>query len=253
MAVKRKLWPRYVSVGTAPEFPKYPCPTCADGRLVLKEGSYVCHETALSERVREKDNDWEPEWTEERFSAFLECDEKACGEMVVVSGDTAVVPAWDDDYGQVLASVVKPRSMTPAPPLFVLPPSLPKKVVSQLQLAFALYWADRGACVSRLRTSLEAVLDDKGIATTGLDKKNKPYRLSLSQRIELFEKKFGEPDNAESMHALRVIGNLGTHGDEPDGDVLFDAIDVYEDALLEVYEGKTAKLKATKLKLKAMK
>lgn len=49
------------------------------------------------------------------------------------------------------------------------------------------------------------------------------------------------------MQALRVIGNLSSHGD-----VLFDAIDVHEDALFEIYEGKTAKLKATKLKLKAM-
>lgn len=54
-------------------------------------------------------------------------------------------------------------------------------------------------------------------------------------------------DNSESMQALRVIGNLSSHGD-----VLFDAIDVHEDALFEIYEGKTAKLKATKLKLKAM-
>ena len=251
MAVKRNLWSSYTSLDGGPQFPKYPCPSCTDGRLRLKDGSYVCHETDRSKRFHKLD-DWEPEWTEERFIAFLVCDEASCGEMVVVAGDTDVFPAHDDEWGHVLETVLRPLSMLPPPPIFPISQALPESVKKELRLAFQLYWADRGACVSRLRTSLEAALDQKKIATQGVTKKGKPYRLSLSERINLFEQQFGDADNAESMHALRTIGNLGTHGSGPDLEVLFDAMDVYEDALLEIYEGKTAKLKAKKLKLKGL-
>lgn len=213
----------------------------------------MCHETKFSRRLRQ-DDEWEPDWTDERFSAFLECDETTCGEMVVVSGDTEVVPEpADDGLGHVLVTVLRPQSMTPAPPLFPLGFTLPWKVSNELKLAFHLYWADRGSCVSRLRTSLEVLLDDKGIKRDGVSAKSKPYLLGLAERIDLFEQKFGDADNAESMHALRIIGNLGTHGGDIDSESLFDAMDVYEDALLEIYEGKTAKLKAKKLKLKSIK
>jgi hypothetical protein len=252
MTVKRNLWSSYVSLDGGPKFPKYPCPSCADGRLRLTEGSYVCHETDQSKRLHAEDGDWEPQWTEERFTAFLTCDEANCGEMVVVSGDTDVFPAQDDDWGHVLETVLRPLSLTPPPPIFPIPRALPVSVQRELRLAFQLYWADRGACVSRLRTTLEVVLNDKKNSTQGVTKKGKPYRLSLSERIDLFEQQFGDAENAESMHALRTIGNLGTHGDGPESEVLFDAMDVYEDALLEIYEGKTAKLKAKKLKLKGL-
>lgn len=55
------------------------------------------------------------------------------------------------------------------------------------------------------------------------------------------------------MTAMRVVGNLGTHGDEVIEGDYFDLLDVFEDALAEIYEQKTAKLKAKKLALIALK
>jgi hypothetical protein len=80
-------------------------------------------------------------------------------------------------------------------------------------------------------------------------KNNNESRIDLARRIEHFGKATGESENAKSMDALRVIGNLGTHGSEVTSEAFFDAIDVYEDVLLEIFEKKSIKLKAKREKL----
>lgn len=203
------------------------------------------------------DDDFEPEWVSEAFTTMLVCDNSVCGEIVAVSGRAGVefLADYDQDGGAngEWATVLYPASMYPAPPLFPISSKLPEPVKSELKLAFQLFWADRSASTSRLRTSLERLLDDRGIATTALDKHNKSYRLTLAARIDLFEKANNDPDNAESMNALRVVGNLGTHGDQVNLGDYFDLLDVYEDALLEIYEQTSAVLKAKKAALIALK
>lgn len=78
--------------------------------------------------------------------------------------------------------------------------------------------------------------------------KRQPF--SLNNRINAFEKV--KPGFKESFHALRIIGNLGTHKGA-ESEPLLDAFAVYEDALKELFgEGKShiAKLvkKITKTK-----
>ncbi|UWQ76001.1 DUF4145 domain-containing protein [Leisingera sp. M658] len=130
--------------------------------------------------------------------------------------------------------------------------SFPTSVQEELKLAFQLYWADLSASTSRLRTSLERVLDEEGIPRHVKDNKGKEKRCSLFQRIDIFEQTKKDADIAESMNALRVVGNLGTHGDAVTADDYFDLLDVYEDALAEIYDKKTEALKAKKAGLIAL-
>tara|TARA_R100000935_G_scaffold43359_1_gene65730 strand:+ start:5424 stop:5858 length:435 start_codon:yes stop_codon:yes gene_type:complete len=143
--------------------------------------------------------------------------------------------------------------MHPAPPLFPISKNIPKTVEVELKLAFQLFWADLSASTSRLRTSLERVLDEQGIPSFGQLKTGKPKRLTLFDRIDSFEKKTQDAEIAESMTAMRIVGNLGTHGDEVVEGDYFDLLDVYEDALAEIYEKKSANLKAKKAALIALK
>jgi len=188
---------------------------------------------------------------------MLICDNAACGEVVSVSGRAGVEQyehyGYDDQPESGFNTWLQPVSMFPAPPLFPIAKKFPAEVKKELMLAFQLFWTDRSASTSRLRTSLERVLDDKGIATSAPDKKGKLQRLTLFARIDLFEKATKDADIAESMTAMRVVGNLGTHGDEVIEGDYFDLLDVFEDALAEIYEQKTAKLKAKKLALIALK
>lgn len=253
MAIDRNLWDQSIYH----HFVKaYPCPRCAKGHV--REGNAKITFAEPEYSLREHGHDaWDPDWTIQAFSVLLTCDNASCGEIVAVSGRASVetLEAWgdhDEPATTEYVTVLKPASMFPAPPLFPISKKIPEPVQRELRLAFQLYWADLSSSTSRLRTSLERVLDDKGIATVAINN-GKQSRLTLFDRIDLFEKQEKDADSAESMNALRVMGNLGTHGDEVKPGDYFDLLDVYEDALLEIYEQKTAKLKAKKKALIALK
>ena len=108
------------------------------------------------------------------------------------------------------------------------------------------------ASTSRLRTSLERVLDDRGIPAFKAGKNGKQVRLFLNERIDMFELSTNDPESAESMQALRVVGNLGTHGDQVKLKDYLNLLDVYEDALTEIYMQKKAAMKNKKLALIAL-
>jgi len=253
MPVNRHVWSTtyHISFSTA-----FPCPRCEKGLARRGATEVVIREPEYSRRNHAHEN-WSPDWDQSVFVTMLTCDNPTCGEVVAVSGNlVADIESDFDEDGMPTAdwvSLLRPTSMDPAPPLFPISKAFPDTVRKELRLAFQLFWTDLSTSVSRLRTSLERVLDERGVPTTGLDKKNKSYRLPLEQRINRFEKLVGDAESAESMNALRHVGNLGTHGDQVRIGDYFDLLDVYEDALLEIYEKKTASLKAKKKSLMAIK
>jgi len=231
-------------------FPALPCPRCPQGKLKLAPKGLSITEPRFS-KASHSHPDFEPDWVEQRFVAHLECDEVKCGETAFMVGDTTEVETYleDEGYtGPALEQVLRARGIFPAPPLFRIPDGVPRDVEKQLRLAFQLFWTDLPSCVARLRTSVELMLDRQKVAKEQLSKKSgKMVRLSLHDRIVLFASQATGADAAESLHALRYIGNLGTHGASVSTEALFDAIDVLEDVLLGVYEKKSIKAKVKKL------
>ncbi len=246
MAINRALWNPLFS---REAFPRLPCPRCATGRVILDKDSLTVSEPKYSKSMHSHDA-WEPDWTIERFSGRMVCEEGACGEIVFMSGDTEVVEVYieEDGYeGPGLAEALRPRSIFPGSPLFPIPTTMPSDASQELKLAFQLYWTDLSASLGRLRTSIERMLDDQGVVTSGLDKNGKVFTLNLFQRISAFQKMATGADAALSLQSLRNVGNIGTHGGEIDAEVLFDAMDVYEDVLLGIYEKKSILAKAKNL------
>lgn len=254
MTIDRSIWQRHVDKNFENS---YPCPRCNKGRVRRGDNIVVLVEPHHSVREHKTD-DWEPDWIRMSFTTMLNCDNASCGEVVAVSGRAGVeyynhhgYDGEPEDSGY--NTWLQPISMFPAPPLFPIAKNLPLKVKEELRLAFQLFWTDRSASTSRLRTSLERVLDAQGVATSKQEKIGKLRRLSLLERIDLFEESTKDADIVESMTAMRVVGNIGTHGDEVTEGDYFDLLDVYEDALAEIYDQKTAKLKAKKSALIALK
>ncbi len=97
------------------------------------------------------------------------------------------------------------------------------------------------------------VLDDQRVPRK-TDKPNPKGKglLNLEQRILKFAEAAGDPDAAASMDALRVVGNLGTHGERIKEQDYFDVLGIYEHALLEIYEQLSVKRKATQARLKGL-
>jgi hypothetical protein len=107
MPVDVTLWAEHFRQN---EFPSFRCPTCQKGTLTLVPDSLRIVESERSKRAMRDAEDWEPDWTEKRFSALLTCSSSTCGELVVVSGDTEVVEEDDADFRRVWASHPRPRS-----------------------------------------------------------------------------------------------------------------------------------------------
>lgn len=248
--MNRKLWTSSFDPKKPPQFP---CPTCDAGRLGLVEETTHIVEPAYSKDAHSHE-EWEPDWITERFSMHLKCSDKGCGEVVVVAGDTTVLEFYEEGpegYDVSYMTAVKPKIMFPAPPIIDVPENAPDTVTGPLDAAFGLYWTDRAAAAARIRTSLERLLDDKLVPTEAINKDGQTHLLDLNGRIQVFEKT--NPDEAETFHALRMVGNIGAHGQDLKSQTLLDVLEIYEDALEKLYSDKQAKLKAIKDKILASK
>lgn len=192
------------------------------------------------------DEDWDPDWVEERFSCLLLCSETSCAEPVVVVGRTSCEPGeyYDNDDGEGhsymdwMTSLI-PDFVLPAPDLFRLPQHCPKDVASEIRRAFSLFWCDTQAAANRVRSGVEALLDSIGVPKRRRVK-GKIERISLHNRIQLFSKR--EPVLAASLLAVKWIGNAGSHTSELSKDDLYDAFDILNHVLDEVVEQRTKQI-----------
>lgn len=250
MPIHRPLWHRTVDKESLPGLP---CPRCTPGKLKLVKDGLNVREPKYSELWRERNcDDWEPDHNVERWSAEMRCDETACGEVVHMIGDVEVVQAEidlpDGKTAWGLEDVLRIQAVFPSPALFRLSDNIPRAVAKELGVAFRMYWTDRAACVARLRTAVERLLDDQGVPTEKKTKKGKLLRMDLKERIGAFTT---GAVHADQLQGLRVIGNLGTHGgDDVTSEDLFDAVDVLEFVLTGIYDTQTINAKAMKLQNK---
>jgi hypothetical protein len=164
----------------------------------------------------------------ERFSLQLICDNSSCGEVVIVSGDTSLVEFYDheDDRWEYFSHLC-PRAMFPAPLIIEVPTQAPREVRDNIRLASSHYWFDTSAAANRLRASVEFLLDFLEIPRESVNTANRnTRRLDLNARIAHYEQLNAE--HAPSLTALRMIGNLGSHGENVQQEAILDAFEVYE-------------------------
>ncbi|MFZ6654721.1 DUF4145 domain-containing protein [Undibacterium sp. TJN19] len=243
MSFDRTLWGNLIRRAS---IPKFRCPSCKNGHLsgVIKSNNIV--EPTYS-KTAGKDTDWEPDWTTERFVGFLQCDIPVCGEFVAISGDTATIEDFDEEFGWAFLSVLRPRSFFPSPPIINIAEQVPESVAEQLRYSFQLYWMDLNACANRLRVSVELLLDHFKISTTATGKSGKINHLDLNGRIALFEKQ--DPEHSKTLTALRMIGNLGSHGVDVKREAILDVYEIYEDCLADLCGQRKKRMNALKQKI----
>lgn len=244
MTFDRALW---ASTYSRTNFPKFPCPTCKNGRLHLDKESIQIDEPTYS-KDGSAHTDWEPDWDVQRFRLSLTCDTNSCGEVVVVSGDTTLSQYYDEEDSQwAYEALLRPRSFFPAPNIITAPSEAPEDVSKSIQLASGNFWVDPSAAANRLRASAEYLLDFLQIPRTKLNSSGKTYRLQLNDRIAAYEQVNAE--HARSLTALRMIGNLGSHGQDVDIEALLDAFEIYEDTLDELCSQRKERIEALRQKL----
>lgn len=240
------------------ELPLLPCPRCKHGRLTLAESDLVKVRPAYNLGI-ENCEDFEADWKEERFTAFLRCNIQQCGEAVAVSGEMQIEEYADEFTPPHLREVLRPHSMCPTPPIIRVPENIPPAVKRELLLAFELFWADLGASAIKIRVSLERLMDHFKVARSFLwyDKKNpgaasERRPLALSGRIDKFAKATKDNVHSQTLHALRRLCNLGAHSTVA-REGLLDAFQIYEAALEELIEKKSKEFAKLVAKVKAAK
>jgi hypothetical protein len=92
-----------------------------------------------------------------------------------------------------------------------------------------------------MRISVERALDELGVA---------PARY-LNDRIKAFEAI--DPDHGQTFHALREVGNVGSHQGDNTRETILDAFEVYEDALKNLFGGHRQHIDALKQKIRTAK
>jgi Domain of unknown function (DUF4145) len=245
VAFDSELWGRKFSSSNVPALP---CPSCAKGNLQYDKRQFWKVEPRYSADARSHE-DWEPSWISERFTMFLKCDVATCGEVVVVSGSTSVEEVDDEEFGPALESLLIPTSMAPPPPIIQVPEKTPKAVKDELQLAFQLFWADLGASATKIRTSVERLMDHFKVSRFKRAR-GKLQPIALYSRIEAFIAKNGKVVHKDHLHALRVVGNVGTHSNAATRSDVLEAFQIYEHALDELIGKKSAIIAKLAKKLK---
>lgn len=225
MSIDSKLWSSSYTLGFIPE---YNCPRCHKGTLApMKPVEHI--EPKHSEREHghpEHDVDW----VELRLSFALQCSSPSCGEIVSLFATGYVYRDYDEYHEMEYVKYYSTKMLYPSPWLFEVHPNTPDNVKDQIVTAFNSYWVDYRLCANALRTSLELLLDSLDIP--------RKKSMDLARRIDVLEQQ--NPENAKSFTALRLIGNLGSHGADVTQDAIFDAFSVYEYFLLKLFDEREA-------------
>ncbi|MFD8762378.1 DUF4145 domain-containing protein, partial [Streptomyces mirabilis] len=154
---------------------------------------------------------WEPEWIQGGFHCVLTCRKETCDRVRVI-GEMTVDYAGRQDvqYEQCLT----PTMFLPALPLLENRDLCPSEVGERVDAAAKILWLDPNAAANRIRTAVEALMDDQKVIRTKLNRAGKAVRLSLDNRIATFKTVLPQhADAADLLLAVKWIGNVGSHED----------------------------------------
>ena len=201
-------------------------------------------------RLGRQDDDWEPDWITYRFVALLRCDNDACADPAVVHGEGRIQPAEWRDPDEGWADTFYPNFVCPCPDLFTISTACPPQVAAQIRRAFVASWGDYAVCANQVRIALELLLTERGVARYSI-KNGRRNLLTLHSRIG----KFAASASARTKHlsdlmkAVKWLGNTGSHSLGDNSGTLarsdvFDAFDLFQYVLDELYTKKSAQLKS---------
>lgn len=231
----------YIAVITKNAAPNWRCPTCAAGHLRLDKDSVTISLTAETEAAKSEEYFFS-DMVDQRFVAMLKCDNPGCRESSVVAGKGRVDEEPDEKMENLeYVDVLMPTYVNPSPLLIEIPKRCPDKVVEELREAFVASWSDFPAAGNHIRTAAEYLLDALGANKTN-GKKGAALRfLSLHARIKNLKAK--HQNVRDELMAIKWLGNAGSHIGALTRESVFDALDIFEAVLRNLYLDHPRKLK----------
>jgi hypothetical protein len=230
MPVDRELLSEYITSRGAPN---WACPRCGGGHYRLVPDSLFRSWTADTQEAS-SELAFEASWVEQRFVAALKCDNKKCGEIAVVAGTGRVDEFPDEHLTEMLyEDVFYPKYFSPSPSLISIPANCPFEVVTELRYAFVVAWSDYASAGNRIRAAVERLMDALRIQKQTVNGRGKRHAITLHERITKTKGRYTAAHDA--LLAIKWLGNAGSHTDSLTRDDVFDALDIFESVLSDLY------------------
>lgn len=214
------------------------CPDCNIGHLISNQKNIQIIEYKKYNNDIFALYDYESEWLKFAFVGFLECNNNHCNEKIAVSGRLVVNYGYyesqyiPDEYITVDEKICYPEYFARTPRIIEIDDKYPSEIRDILSSAFSLFWLDKNACVNRLRSCIENILDSFGVPKRQRTKKGlRPF--SLHNRIERFCKK--NDKYKKILTAVKWIGNVGSHSDDVKVKNILDGFRLIDYMLKELY------------------
>lgn len=228
MPLDHSLWESHLTRFHAP---RWLCPRCGKGHLVLHPESVFFRPTGEAYARLDEDPEDRGNNLELRFSATLQCDYRACQETAAVAGIGQEKETYELGHRELYV-VLFPRFISPSPHLFAIPTATPASIADLIKSAFVLSWGDYEACLNRVRVCLEMLLDRLRIPRSAM-KAGRRNPLTLHRRIELAQAKV--PSTKPFLMAAKHLGNAGSHSGGLTRKDAFDALDLLEAIVTALY------------------
>jgi Domain of unknown function (DUF4145) len=210
-------------------WPHVACPVCHAGHLALDRIEAV--PSARSSRIYETTH--LPPDLSGTFHGLLMCAIPTCRETVAIAGDYGVDPDLEDDGTTGLFDFFRLRFATPALKIILPPTRTPEAVTRAIDSAATIMWADPNAAANRLRIAIDELLTAYGVPRFQ-NADGKRWRISTDRRI----KEFGRYEDgiAETLEAVKWIGNQGSHETSITATDVLDGADLLSYALKQLYD-----------------
>ncbi len=220
------------------------CPKCSHGYLKIEKDTFICRETASSERYHTSVN-WELTCINYIYSCIFKCSNYDCNERFSSSGVGSVefIDVEEDDGYQrkIYGDYFQPYYFYPPLQIINISSNVPKNIADKLMKSFELFFCSPSSSANYARSALELILTKLKIPKTTI-KNHKRVKLNLHNRIDKLPEKYKALK--ETLIAIKWIGNEGSHSNEElTKDNVLELYEILEYALNEIFDNKTQNLK----------
>lgn len=228
-------------------WPRVACPTCVHGGLAFVEGSMTNlmdnESTALAEQVHK--GLIGPEELAGTFHGHLLCDNTSCAQTVSIAGDWQyVVNDGDHPEWGSFGDIYRIRYVNPPLQLIDVPAGTPEKVKDCITAASTVLWSSPSSAANQLRQVIEELLTARKIKRYAINKKKRRRLIALDSRIAIFGSSGGHPEVAETLLAVKWIGNNGSHDNSLNQQQVMVGAEILEAAIKALYDKTEVDLRA---------
>ncbi len=233
--MERSLWK---GILTEHICPPWTCSVCNKGILKMVPKSLLRHETAKSKASHGFD-EFDESWVDYVFNAWARCSNASCGQDYALSGSGGVEPTMGEEGDIEYDDYFVLKFCRPMPDIVTIPKTCPEEVKAELQASFQLFLLNKAACVGRIRTALERLMDFVGIPARRRAK-GKILPIALHERLEVYSRK--QRTLGDRLMAIKWLGNTAVHTGAISSGEILDGYEILEHTLSEIIDNKSARI-----------